>query len=78
MTLVPAESPVITPEPALMFASPRVPLDHIPPVTVELNVVVKPTHTSSVPLNIPAETGEVTVTVLVSTTHVPLPIHDTV
>jgi hypothetical protein len=50
-------------------------LDHVPPVTVELKEVLPDTHTSCVPDNVPAVTGELTVTVLVSVAlaHPPVP-----
>jgi hypothetical protein len=48
----------------------------VPPLTVELKVVVPEIHISGVPLNTPAVGGAVTVTVLVADTsaHPPVPV----
>ena len=48
---VPADSPVITPVGPATFMSPLV-LLHVPPAGVELRLVVKPTHTVSVPVTV--------------------------
>lgn len=41
---------------------------HVPPLMLELKVVVKPTHTAVVPLKVPAFNPGVMVTVLVAVT----------
>ena len=45
MVAVPAATPVITPVVALIVAVPVFDELHVPPVCVDENVVVKPTHT---------------------------------
>ena len=62
---VPAETPVITPVELLIVATPVAFDDQTSPKEVELNVVVAPTQTVCVPLNVPALGAEFTVTVLV-------------
>ena len=73
---VPAVTPVITPLAPIIVATPGVALVHVPPPTVELNVVVNPTQEVVVPLNVPALGLAVMVTVLVSVTsaHPPVPV----
>ena len=55
---VPAATPVITPL-VLTVATARSELLHVPPLTVELKVVVSPTHTACVPESVPADGGAV-------------------
>jgi hypothetical protein len=63
---VPAVTPVTTPVDALTVATAVLLLDHVPPVTVEANVVVPPTKTVCIPESVPAdEGGAVTVITLV-------------
>lgn len=59
-------TPVIIPVEALIVATPGVALVQVPPVTVELNVVVDPTQTVAVPLNVPVVGVDPIVTVLVA------------
>jgi len=66
MVAVPAATPVTRPEVAFTVATPVALLDQIPPLTVEVNVVVPFTQMLCVPLRVPAEAGAVTVTVLVA------------
>ena len=47
---VPSATPVITPVEESIVALAVVPLDQTPPAVVLANVVVKPTHTSAVPV----------------------------
>jgi len=56
---------VITPVLAFIVAIPVFDELHVPPVCVEENVVVNPTHTFWVPDKVPATGAAVTVTVLV-------------
>jgi len=65
MVAVPAATPVIKPDEALIVAIEVAEDDQEPPVTVELNVVVNPVQTAWLPLNVPAVGAAVTVTVLV-------------
>jgi len=69
---------VITPDVALMVATPVLPDDHVPPLTVELNVVVPPKQTDVVPLSVPVDGGAVTVTVLVAVASAQPPVPATV
>ena len=66
MVEVPAVTPVINPVVPLIVATPGVALVHTPPITVELNVVVEPTHTVAVPLKVPVLGVALIVTVLVA------------
>jgi len=66
MVAFPAATPVTTPVEAFTVATPVALLDQIPPLTVEVNVVVSFTQMLCVPLRVPAEAGAVTVTVLVA------------
>ena len=76
MVEVPAATPVTTPVDALTVAILVEELVQLPPDTEELNVVVPVVHISSVPLNVPALGGAVTVTVLVAVAllHPPVPV----
>ena len=47
---LPAETPDTVPVPEPMVATPVVALVHVPPVGVELNVVVLPAQTDAVPV----------------------------
>ena len=69
---VPAATPVITPVFEFIVAIAVFDDDHVPPVCVEENVVVKPTHTFCVPDKVPDTTAAVTVIVPVAFT-VPQP-----
>ena len=73
---VPAETPVITPDSLSIDATPVAFDDQTSPKEVELNVVVAPTQTVCVPLNVPALGAAVTVTVLVAVAleHPPVPV----
>ena len=53
---------MITPVLAFIVAMAVLDDDHVPPVCVEENVVVKPTHTFCVPDKVPATGAAVTVT----------------
>jgi hypothetical protein len=50
MIVVPAATPVTTPVPEPTVATVVVPLLHLPPKVVSLNVVVNPTQTCDVPV----------------------------
>ncbi len=65
---VPAATPVTRPVRALIVATPVALLDQIPPETVDVKVVVPPTHTAWFPLRVPAEGGAVTVTIVAAET----------
>lgn len=56
---------MITPVDELIVATLGFPLVHVPPVTVELNVVVVPAQTAVVPLKTPALGAVLTLTVRV-------------
>lgn len=75
MTDVPGLTLVITPVDALIVATLGLALVHVPPVTVELNVVPAPRQAVVTPLNTPASDVPTTVTVLVSiaSAHPPIP-----
>ena len=66
MVAVPAATPVTTPVEAFTVATPTALLDQLPPLTVEVNVVVPAIRMLCVPLRVPAEAGAVIVTVLVA------------
>ena len=66
MVAVPAATPVTSPVEAFTVTTPVALLDQLPPLTVEVNVVVPATQMLCVPLRVPAEAGAVTVTVLVA------------
>ena len=76
MVAVPAATPVITPDVVFMVAIDVFDDDHAPPVWVEENVVVKPTHTFCVPDKVPDTGAAVTVTSLVAVAfgHPPVPV----
>ena len=57
MVEVPEATGVITPVLALIVATVGVPDVHVPPLTVEVNVVVLPIHTLCVPPKLPAVSG---------------------
>ena len=65
---VPAETPLTTPVVEFTVATPVLPELQVPPVTVELKVVLPPTQIPWVPLNVPALGAAVTVTVRVAVT----------
>ena len=69
---------MITPVVALTVAVPVFDELHVPPVCVDENVVVKPTHTFCVPDKVPATGAAVTVTVLVAVTFGQPPVPTTV
>ena len=75
MVAVPAVKPVTNPVVALTVAMLVSLLDQLPPITVELKVVVLFAQTSCVPLSVPADAGVVMVTVLVAVAfaHPPVP-----
>ena len=75
MVAVPASTPATIPEVALTLAMLVSLLDQLPPLTVELKVVVLFAQTSCVPLSVPADAGVVMVTVLVAVAfaHPPVP-----
>jgi len=60
ITVVPADTPVTTPE-ELTVAMPMLPLVHVPPAVGLARVVVEPTHTSGVPVIVFAVTVMVNV-----------------
>ena len=62
MIAVPASTPATIPEVALTLAMLVSLLDQLPPLTVELKVVVLFAQTSCVPLSVPAVGEAVTVT----------------
>jgi hypothetical protein len=76
ITDVPALTPVITPVPPTIVATPGLALVQVPPPTVEVNVVVNPTQAVVVPFNVPALGAVLIVTVLVSvaSAHPPVPV----
>ena len=63
---LPAATPVTTPVVAFTVATPTALLDQLPPIAVEVNVVVPAIQMFCVPLRVPAEAGAVTVNVLVA------------
>jgi hypothetical protein len=63
---VPAAKPVTRPVDVFTVATPGALLDQIPPETVDVKVVVPPTHTAWFPLRVPTEVPAVTVTVRVA------------
>ena len=67
---------MITPVVAFIVAIAVFDDDHVPPVCVEENVVVNPTHTFWFPDKVPATGAAVTVTVLVPVAfgHPPVPV----
>ena len=76
MVAVPAATPVTAPVFAFTVATAGLLLLQLPPVAVEVNVVLDPTQIACVPLRLPAIGAAVTVTVLVAVTlvHPPLPL----
>ena len=76
MLAVPAPTPVISPVVEFTEATAVLLLDQVPPETVDVKMVVLPTHTAWFPLRDPAEGGEVTVTerVPVTSEHPPVPV----
>ena len=73
---VPAVTPLITPVEEFIVATAGVPELQVPPVTVDVKVVVPLTQIACVPLKVPAVGGAVTVTSLVAVTlaHPPVPV----
>ncbi len=73
---VPEVKPKIAPVFESIVATPDVPLLHVPPVIVELNDEVPPTHIVCVPDKVPAFGGacSVTVTVAVAFEQPPVPV----
>jgi hypothetical protein len=73
---VPALKPETAPVDASIVATVGVPLLHVPPVIVELNDEVPPTHIVCVPDKVPAFGGacSVTVTVAVAFEQPPVPV----
>ncbi len=67
-----------TPVEAFTVATPTALLDQLPPLTVEVNVVVPAIQILCVPLSVPAEAGAVTVTVLVAVALAQPPVPGTV
>jgi hypothetical protein len=63
---VPAATPVITPLEALTVAMPVLEELYVPPVVVEVNVVVEPIHTDAVPVSAATVGAVFTVTSLVT------------
>jgi len=63
---LPAATPVTTPVVAFTVATPTALLDQLPPIAVEVNVVVPAIQIESFPKRVPAEAEAVTVTVLVA------------
>ena len=49
---MPAATPVTVPEVEPIVATPVVPLVHVPPLTVDVNVVVWPAHTLVAPVSV--------------------------
>lgn len=71
ITAVPALLPVTTPELEPTVATPVLPLVHVPPDGVELNVVVEPVHTVAVPV---IEVGAVFTVTVAKAKHPPEPV----
>ena len=71
----PEAIPLISPEVALIVAVAGVDETQVPPIVVDVNVVVNPTQIFWLPLNVPGFGTAVTVTVLVEVTlaHPPVP-----
>lgn len=67
---MPAAKPVITPVDELIVATLGLAELQVPPVTVELNVVLAPKQAVVVPLNVPVVGAADIVTVLVAVTSV--------
>jgi len=63
MVEVPADTPDTTPVEEFTVATPVALLLHVPPVVVELKVVVDPAHTAVVPVMAPTVGNGFTVTV---------------
>ena len=70
---VPADTPVTSPVETLMVATPVALLVQLPPVNVDVKVVVPATQTVWVPLRVPADGAAVTVTVRVAVAFVQPP-----
>ena len=72
----PADTTVIAPVELFIVATASSPLIHIPPLTVEVNVVEPVSHIACVPLNVPALGAAVTVTTVdaVSFAQPPVPV----
>ena len=70
---MPAVKPEIAPVDVLIVATAGVPLLHVPPVMVELNVDVPPIHIVCVPDNVPAVKAGFTVTVTIKVGPLQLP-----
>jgi len=66
MVAVPAAIPVTRPVVAFTVATPVALLDQLPPLTVEVNVVVPAIQMLCIPLSVPAEVGAATVIVPVA------------
>jgi hypothetical protein len=64
MVAVPADTPVTSPVEALIVATPVALLVQLPPVIVDVKVVVPATQTDWLPLRVPAVGGVVTVMVV--------------
>ena len=75
---MPAVKPEIAPVDVLIVATAGVPLLHVPPVMVELNVDVPPIHIVCVPDNVPAVGEAVTVNNNVADASVHPPVPETV
>ena len=63
---VPVLTPVTNPVEALMVATPASEVDHVPPETVDVNVVVEPIQISCVPERTPGSVGGKLLTVTVA------------
>jgi hypothetical protein len=73
MVAVPADTPVTSPVEALIVATPVALLVQLPPVIVDVKVVVPATQMVWVPLRVPADGAAVTVTVRVAVAFVQPP-----
>jgi hypothetical protein len=69
---VPAATPVITPELALTVAVDALLVVYVPPLVVDVNVVVDPIHTVCAPVNAATVGSALTVTSLVTDAEHPL------
>ena len=71
--MLPLDTPVTTPVALPMLATAELPLVHVPPLTVLLNVADEPGQTDVVPLIVPAVAAVLTVTMVVAVAdpHVP-------
>jgi hypothetical protein len=78
MVADPAETPVTSPVEALMVATPVALLVQLPPVIVDIKVVVPATQMVWVPLRVPADVAAVTVTVRVAVAFAQPPVPVTV